>query len=96
MIFLRTDELWAKPQQSIDKITQFLGVDSVKMDFSDYISPSFRKSHAIPEQYQFSIQIAQLTELYTDDILNTQNLTGIKLSDWFEPNYVEPMSPAWK
>jgi hypothetical protein len=91
IFFLRTDALWSQPQRSVDEVTQFLGVCSVKMDSSNYITPSICYSHAIPEQYELPQKIAQLTLLYKDDILATEKQTRIQLSDWLDPNYVEPM-----
>jgi hypothetical protein len=38
--------------------------------------------------------LSQLTNLYAEDIQDTERLTGIPLYDWIAPDYQEPMSRA--
>jgi len=94
LLFMRTDELWSKPQPAIDKITHFLEVGLSRGNASGYVAPMTLKSHAVSAQHQLPHLIDQLTQLYTEDIHATERLTGISLADWLDPCYSEPMPRA--
>lgn len=89
ILFIRTDELWSNPQQTIKKITSFLGVQFLKVVHSEYIAPIVNKlneSHS--ECVQFILN-KKLTDFYASDIKKTENLTGIHLANWLGTRYSE-------
>ena len=93
LIFLRTDELWTTPQKTIEKITRTLGVSFSELISTRYLSPSFGKINEIPAPAKPLNLLSQLTDRYSDDIIETERLTGIYLSDWLYLDYQEPMPP---
>lgn len=90
ILIIRTDELWSKPQQTINQITRFLGVKATKIHSLHYIVPKVPKIQLTPIFDELPHMIDQLTHLYKEDINATEQLTGISLSDWLDPCYKEP------
>jgi hypothetical protein len=93
LLFLRTDELWLSPQETLDRVARFLGVAPSGTASSDYVVPPTRNLRAIPPQENLADSIRHLTDLYTADIQEAERFTGLSLSDWLAPGYREPMSP---
>jgi len=89
ILFIRTDELWSNPQQTIKKITSFLGVQLLKVVHSEYIAPIVNKLDKSPSECVQFILNKKLTDFYASDIKKTENLTGIHLADWLETRYSE-------
>jgi hypothetical protein len=89
ILFIRTDELWSNPQQTIKEITSFLGVQLLKVVHSEYIAPIINEISAIPSEFVRFIINKKLTDFYASDIKKTENLTGIHLVDWLEKRYSE-------
>ena len=89
VLFIRTDELWSNPQQTIEKITSFLGVQLLKVVHSEYIAPIIHKINSIPSESVHFILNKKLTDFYAGDIKKTENLTGIPLANWLETKYSE-------
>ena len=89
VLFLRTDDLWRDPAQSFSRVADFLGLDA-------------RGFRNVPQEYVIPIppadlepmtkdERADLDAIYRNDIEDTALLSGLDLSDWFDPNYAEPM-----
>ena len=89
ILFIRTDELWSNPQQTIEKITRFLGVQLLEVVRSAYIAPIINKINKIPSECVQFILNKKLTDFYESDIKKTENLSGIALADWLETRYSE-------
>jgi hypothetical protein len=89
ILFIRTDELWSNSQQTIEKITSFLGVQLLKVVHSEYIAPIINKINEIPSECVQFILNKKLTDFYASDIKKTENLTGIHLADWLDTRYSE-------
>mgnify|MGYP000598404312 CR=1 FL=1 len=89
ILFIRTDELWSNPQQTIEKITHFLGVKLLEVVRSAYIAPIINKLNEIPSECVQFILNKKLTDFYASDIKKTENLTGIHLADWLDTRYSE-------
>lgn len=87
VLVLRTDELWVNPANTISSLNAFLGISgSINLD-TKYIRPQERQEFP---KLSKSLQSA-LTQEFESQIIKTQNLTGIDLSDWLLPDYCEPM-----
>jgi hypothetical protein len=90
LLFVRTDELWSKPNQVLAAISTFLGIEPFpSVDRSTYHVPFENCLHS-------SVLKADrwyLDGLFAKDIDETEQLTGVWLSDWKDPGYREPMSP---
>ena len=87
ILFIRTDELWSKPQQTIEKITHFLGVELLEVVRSEYIAPIINKINFIyPNNCQNVIK--KITFIYERDIKKTEELAGINLTDWLNTKYL--------
>jgi hypothetical protein len=87
VIFLRTDELWNSPDRSMKCIHDFLSLPSPNSINSSYIVPIETISFGAMSDDHF----VSLTDIYKDDIRQTEELTGLYLSDWLSPDYREPM-----
>ena len=90
ILFVRTDMLWTNLAETLYKIVQFLQINSnysyVELR-QEYIEPTHSAEiGAIPYN-----AMQKLNELYYSDILKTQELSGIDLSDWLHSEYYEPM-----
>jgi hypothetical protein len=90
LLFVRTDELWSKPNQVLAAISTFLDIEKFpRVDRSTYHVPFENLLHS-------SVSAADrryLDHLFAEDINETEQLTGVCLSDWKDPGYREPMSP---
>jgi hypothetical protein len=92
IIFLRTDELWSAPKLTLEKVARFLGAGFPKETSSNYVAPSFNKLNDIALIDKSLNLLFQLTNLFKEDIRETERLTNIPLSDWLDPDYTEPMA----
>jgi hypothetical protein len=87
---IRTDRLWLNTGKTLSEIERFLGVRPMlaKNLRRRYIAPT------VPTEFHGmagSLR-AELDRLYKDDIGKTASLTCRDLSDWWRPDYTEPMS----
>jgi len=87
-LFLRTDDLWRSPNATLGRVHQFLGAPDPGPIEREYIVPlETRDVGALsPEAFE------RLTKFYSDDIRETARLTGLSLTEWLSPDYVEPTS----
>jgi hypothetical protein len=87
--FYRTDQLWTRPQEVLDRIQGFLGLPRKVLAPPAYVVPtnSWRPG-GLP-----AVDRALLDDLYRDTVRATARLTGIDLDDWLDPAYAEPMRP---
>jgi hypothetical protein len=92
--FYRTDHLWARPIDMVFKVTEFLQVPMSEFTSQSavYISPYESKSYAVLADSVAS----DLNRLFIEDILATEQMIGVDLSDWRQPDYYEPMTPVSK
>lgn len=86
--FFRTDALWAKPDEEVERIERFLGVEPLLVARKGYISPIMSAQAA---------QIDKEARTYLDGIFRQtidglSELTGLDVEDWKRPDYVEPMT----
>ncbi len=92
LIYITSEKLWCEPQEMLKKISRFLGVEcSESASSRDYVAPLVDQINPIPPQENLSNLLHQLTNLYEEDIRETERLTGLLLSDWLDPDYEEPM-----
>lgn len=89
ILFLRTDELWHAPNETLNRISRFLGIfgrglQSVPLEYIVPLQP--RIFDAMPEDSR-----AYLNNLYSSDVAATAEMTGLDLADWLDPHYAEPM-----
>jgi hypothetical protein len=89
--FLRTDDLWSRPDKTLSAIKSFLGVDK---------APGSRVGgqYIVPDDSTDLGKLPAATrplldDIFRNDIRRTQELTQLDLSDWLRPDYEEPM---WK
>jgi hypothetical protein len=88
--FFRTDALWLRPGETLGAIQDFLGLaqDDLADGTAQYMVPiDATELGQMPTHHQ----TLDVEPLFGDDIRRTQKLTGIDLSDWFDPFYREPM-----
>ena len=85
VLFYRTDSLWDDPSGTLNGIGSFLGFEPTAEIPSTYISPyEKRNAEALgTREREF------LDRIFMDDLLETQKLTGMDLSDWRKPDYTE-------
>ena len=90
--FLKTADLWRRPEASLDAIAAFLGTKRKPgvPPVTEYIVP-IDTSAMDPAPADI---IAELTEKFRADIEETTRLTGLDLSPWLSPDYAEPVTPA--
>ncbi len=86
--FLRTDALWTAPDAELRAIHGFLGIEPLGLGQAGaYVSPTLgMAAGAMRPQDR-----AYLDELFREEIIKAQALTGLDLSDWLTPDYAEPM-----
>lgn len=87
VLFFRTDQLWLHPAEVLDAVQDFIGVDRRLISQRRYIVPVEASDLGrIPTE-----QRAQLDQVFAADIRRTAEITGLDLSDWLRPDYLEPM-----
>jgi hypothetical protein len=91
--FLRSDEHWDQPEQTRHRLLSFLGIAPNDHPRITGVAPRATKSMCALTANAFA-EVARLNAVYADDIQRTQALTGIKLSDWLDDDYREPMANA--
>ena len=85
---LRTDHLWLNNHSSLGGVWNFLGVEPPGAKAPRlYIVPSDNRAVG----RMLSADRRYLDTLFGPDIMMTQALTGLDLSDWLDPCYEEPM-----
>jgi len=88
VLILRTDHLWLYGRKSLAEIWSFLGVKPLDRDIrAEYIVPSDNRWVGPMS----SADRRYLDLLYRDEIARTRDLTGLRLGDWMDPDYEEPM-----
>jgi hypothetical protein len=88
--FFRTDALWLQPNHTLGAIQDFLGVQrhDLARGSAEYVVPvDATELGQMPTHHQ----TLDIEPLFGDDIRRTEKLTGLDLSDWFDPFYREPM-----
>lgn len=87
--FFRTDHLWTDPKGSLAAIQDFLSVPRRLTSERSYIVPleSNQTLTMAPDDRLL------LDDLYKSSIEAAARLTGLDLSDWLQPGYLEPMTP---
>ena len=92
VLFLRTDDLWRDPAQSFARVSGFLGIDAqgFRNVAQEYVIP-VKPLDMAPMSDE---ERADLDAIYRTDMEDTALLSGLDLSDWFDPHYVEPMQPG--
>ena len=88
-LFLRTDQMWIDPDTQLRTIQGFLGVEPIGLG-GGFGRATFKRRYPPMSEPDRS----DLDALFQDDIRETQVLTGLDLSDWLRPDYLEPMSEA--
>ena len=86
--FYRTDALWKDANNTLGEIAAFLTIELDQNIQTQYITPYKPKDIEALD----AIQRDYLTGLYREDMLETEKLTGMDLSDWIHPDYEEPMT----
>jgi hypothetical protein len=76
------------------KVTEFLQVPMSEFtsQCAVYVSPYESKSYAVLADSVAS----DLNRLFIEDILATEQMIGVDLSDWRQPDYYEPMTAVSK
>ena len=86
--FLRTDSLWLAPEAEVLAIQRFLGLSTLGLgDEPPWESPTL----GAPAPPMSAEDRAYLDGLFRDEIVLAQELTGLDLGDWLQPDYAEPM-----
>lgn len=86
--FVRTDRLWLDPAGVLTGIEDFLGAENRLASIRrEYIVPIETSRFGTMSRKTFD----RLSSQFTQDILRTAAITGLHLSDWLDPSYVEPM-----
>ncbi|GAB1581220.1 sulfotransferase family protein [Phyllobacterium phragmitis] len=84
--FALTDDLWLTPRETLSEIETFLHVDHFLSPEREYIVLANTKFHSeLDNRIRW-----QLDALYAPDIRETAAITGLNLSGWLDPDYVEP------
>lgn len=86
--YFRTDRLWSHPEETLNAIQRFLGVDPMPISLGQYIVPVQSADLAAMSDEDADY----LHSLYCDDILASAQLSGCDISDWTSTDYVEPMA----
>jgi Sulfotransferase domain len=89
IMFYRTDELWSNPNFVVCKILDFLEVRrEMHISHRYIVSENTLELRKIPTEGRRS-----LDNLFADDIRYTAILANLKLDDWLDSAYDEPMRP---
>ncbi|WP_290749332.1 sulfotransferase [Henriciella sp.] len=84
-----TDRLWTQPEQVLQEIQKFLGVEVRSLASPSYVVPVDTSSAPpMPAHCRKA-----LDALYADPILESAKLSGLDLARWLDPDYEEPMLP---
>lgn len=91
LLVVKTQSLWEHPETTMRSIERFIGVEHWLHCQQRYIVP-FESRQLAPIS---NADAEYLLGLYTDDIHETQRLTGLDFSEWFSLKYPyeEPMRP---
>lgn len=91
LLFLRTDAFWSDPATTLGGVHSFLDV-TILADAGRQYTVSVRSE---TESVLARDDAEYLAAQYRDDLLRTQDLTGLDLRDWLEPGSwaAEPMRP---
>ena len=87
VLVLRTDDLWVNPEITIRSLNAFLEISGAIDLGTEYIRPEEREEFP---KLSRGLQ-STLTREFQSQIIETQNMTGIDLSDWLSSAYREPM-----
>tara|TARA_R100000935_G_scaffold54166_1_gene82700 strand:- start:4796 stop:5578 length:783 start_codon:yes stop_codon:yes gene_type:complete len=85
--FLTNDQLWLEPKTSLKNIEIFLSVDEELDPERKYIIAARTDTLDKIDGVDFTY----LMDLFKDDIIKTEEITGIPLGKWLEINYREPV-----
>ncbi len=86
--FLRTDALWTAPDAQLRAIHEFLGIEPLGVGQAGaFVSPTL----GVEAEPISPLDRAYLDELFRDEIIKAQELTGLDLSDWLRADHAEPM-----
>lgn len=87
---LRTDEVFRQPETVLTRLCTWLGLapDPILSRPAGYIVPLNGLSLPDPDPKLMAL----LSRWYAPDIRRTASLTGLDLSDWLSPAYIEPMT----
>lgn len=83
----RTDWLWTRRDETLRDIQTFLGVEPLTLSLGEYIVPI--KSDEVGVMSREDTEY--LHALYSDDIHVSSHRSGCNLTDWDDPDYIEPM-----
>jgi Sulfotransferase domain len=87
ILFLRTDAFWNDCAGTLARVAGFLGIEGFPSVQRRYIVPGRTEASApLPAQDRRLLEAR-----YADDIRHTESLTGLHLTDWLDPGYLEPM-----
>lgn len=87
--FFRTDDLWRDTANTLNAITDFLGVPHFPRHEAEprYVVPiDTREMDGLDRLYQIG-----LTAIFEEDLIKTARLTNLDLDDWLDLKYQEPM-----
>lgn len=82
----RTDHLWARPEETLQAVSRFLGL-SGSIQATGYVTPYEGKHSASMSE----TDRRKLDTLFRSQIMKTQEIADIDLSDWLREDYAEPM-----
>jgi hypothetical protein len=85
--FLRPDDLFARPEPALAAIERFLGVPHQPIGNVGYVVPVESKKTEPMTAADRALLDAEFAPRYA----RIEALTGLDLSDWRDPAYVEPM-----
>lgn len=89
VFIVRTDDLWLHNEKILSNIYNFLGISNFdKIAARKYIAPVDTRHLGNIDQTLFQ----NIIKLYIADIIKTEQITGISLSDWIADTYKEPMT----
>lgn len=84
---LRTDSLWSNTDTELAQICDFLGVSARNVERQYTVAVDARGGNTIDTP-----DARYLNNLYGEDMRRLEVLTGLDLSDWFDPSFYEPMT----
>jgi hypothetical protein len=87
--FLRTDDLFEKPEHTLAAVAQFLGVSHRRMTSVGYVAPLQSDDNGPLSAEDRALLDAEYVPRYAA----IERLTGLDLSNWRDSCYIEPMAP---
>lgn len=85
--FLINDQLWLEPKNSLKNIENFLSVNEELDPERKYIIAASTDTSDQIDRVDFDF----LMNLFKDDIIKTEEITGIPLKKWLKADYREPI-----